>query len=116
MSTGKKKNAAKLGPDALERVAGMFRVLGEAGRLALLQEMKQGERTVGELVELTGQGQASVSKHLKLMHGAGLLERRKDGVKVFYGVKEEMVFSLCELVCGSLAERQRERTMVDFSI
>jgi len=116
VSTGKKKNPQKLGSAALEKVAGTFRVLGEAGRLALLQEMKGGERTVGELVELTGQGQASVSKHLKLLHEAGLLARRKEGVKVFYGVKEEMVFSLCKLVCGSLADRQRPRDRVDFSI
>lgn len=107
---------AKLGLEALESVAAMFRVLGEPGRLALLQEMREGERTVGELVERTGQGQASVSKHLKLMYEAGLLGRRKEGAKVFYRVKEEMVFSLCKLVCGSLAERQHKREMVDFSI
>ena len=117
----KEKSAknAKLSAEALELVAETFRALGDAGRLALLQELKVGEHMVGELVEATGMGQASVSKHLKTMFDAGLLSRRKEGVKVFYGVKEELVFSLCRLVCGKLESDQRDRRdrrEVDFSI
>ncbi len=106
----------RLGAEALENVAEIFRIIGEAGRLALLQELKTGEKTVGELVDASGQGQASVSKHLKLMHGAGLLSRRKQGVKVFYAVKDELVFSLCRLVCGNLDEEQKGRAEIDYSI
>ena len=106
----------KLSGDALELVAETFRALSDAGRLALIQELKDGELMVGELVELTGMGQASVSKHLKTMYDAGLLSRRKEGVKVFYSVKDELVFSLCRLVCGKLDDDQRGRGIVKFSI
>lgn len=116
MSMDIRNEPGKLSGEALERVAATFRILGEPGRLKLLQEMKCGELTVGELVEATGQGQASVSKHLKTMHEAGLLSRRKEGVKVFYALKNELVFSLCRLVCGKLDEEQRSREVVDFSI
>lgn len=105
-----------MGAEALEKVAETFRVLGEGGRLLLLQELKSGEKTVGELVEASGQGQASVSKHLKLMFDAGLLSRRKEGVKVFYSLKDEMVFSLCHLVCGKLEADQSSREEIDYSI
>lgn len=91
-------------------------MLGEWVRLSLLQELMSGEKTVGELVEASGQGQASVSKHLKLMYDAGLLSRRKEGVKVFYRLKDDMVFSLCQLVCGKLATDQKTREEIDFSI
>ncbi|MGB6223187.1 ArsR/SmtB family transcription factor [Haloferula sp.] len=106
----------KLSAEALALVAETFRALSDAGRLALLQELKEGERMVGELVEATGMGQASVSKHLKTMFDAGLLSRRKEGVKVFYGVKDELVFALCRLVCGKLDGDQKGRGEVDFSI
>ncbi|MFC7339274.1 ArsR/SmtB family transcription factor [Haloferula chungangensis] len=118
MSPKAKKDPKKsrLSGEALEKVAETFRALSDAGRLALLQELKDGEQMVGELVDSTGMGQASVSKHLKTMFDAGLLSRRKEGVKVFYAVKDELVFSLCRLVCGKLDEDQRGRAMVDFSI
>jgi ArsR family transcriptional regulator len=114
--TKKPPKGVKLSAEALEMVAETFRALSDAGRLALLQELKEGERMVGELVESTGMGQASVSKHLKTMFDAGLLSRRKEGVKVFYGVKDELVFALCKLVCGKLDEDQRGRGEIDFSI
>ena len=115
-STKISEKNAKLSAEALELVAETFRALGDCGRLALLQELKNGECMVGELVESTGMGQASVSKHLKMMFDAGLLSRRKEGVKVFYGVKDELVFALCRLVCGKLDEDQRGRGAIDFMI
>ncbi len=66
----------------LERTSNLTKSY-EANWSCLLQELKEGEQMVGELVELTGMGQASVSKHLKTMFDAGLLSRRKEGVKVF---------------------------------
>lgn len=112
----KSSGNSKMGAEALEKVAATFRVLGEEGRLSLLQELKTGEKTVGELVDASGQGQASVSKHLKLMFDAGLLARRKEGVKVYYSMKDEMVFSLCHLVCGKLNADQKARGEIDYSI
>ena len=85
----------QMSPKALAKLGAVFKVLGDGGRLALLQELKQGEKTVGELVELTGQGQATVSKSLKMMSEAGLLERKKEGVRVFYRVEDRLVFDLC---------------------
>lgn len=116
MSEEKKSNEAKLSEEALEALAGTFRVLSEPGRLGLLQELKLGERTVGELVEVTGQAQASVSKHLKILHEAGLLSRRKEGVKVYYAVEDEFVFSLCRMVCARLDEKQKGRGEIEFVI
>jgi ArsR family transcriptional regulator len=115
-ATKKGKKPSKLSSEALEMVAETFRALGDPGRLALLQELKDGEHMVGELVEASGMGQASVSKHLKTMHDAGLLSRRKDGVKVFYAVKDELVFALCGLVCGKLDDDQKGRSEIDFAI
>lgn len=92
----------KLGIDQLERVAAMFRAFGEGTRLAILQELKDGEMTVSEMVERTTTSQANVSKQLKVLHDAGVLERRKEGARVLYRIGDPMVFELCRLVCDKL--------------
>lgn len=96
---------------SLEAVARLFAVLAEPTRLAILQELKGGPRSVSELVGRLGAKQANVSKQLGILHAAGLLARERDGNLVRYSIAEPMIFELCELVCGKLrrdAERQLE--------
>jgi DNA-binding transcriptional ArsR family regulator len=45
------------------------------------------------------------SKHLGVLHQAGIVGRRKDGNYAYYSVVDEGVFALCEDVCGGLAEQ-----------
>lgn len=89
----------------LERLAARFRALGEVNRLAILSNLLAGERSVTELMEATGLGQANVSKHLLLLHQQGFVERRKEGLNVFYRLADDEVFHICDLMCGRL---QRE--------
>ena len=89
---------------------------GDAGRLALLQELKTGEKTVTELVDGMGMAQPSVSKHLKVLADSNLVRRRKEGVKVFYSLKGDLFCPLCRLVCEKLAMEQEQREIVDYSI
>jgi len=86
-------------------VAGRFRLLGEPNRLRLLAALESGERTVTELVRLTGCTQANVSRHLQILTAAGILRRRKEGPHVYYAIADESIFALCDTVCGSLQER-----------
>ena len=83
-------------------VAERFRALGEPARLELMQVLRTGERTVGELVEETGLGTANVSKHLQLLRRAGFVTRRKEGLHVYYALAGEDVFRLCDIMCGRL--------------
>ncbi len=87
---------------ALELVAARFKVLAEPMRLRLLNELRGGEKTVTQLVDAIGAGQANVSKHLGLLADAGMVSRRKDGLNVNYFIADESLFELCDLVCGSL--------------
>jgi len=98
-----------LDPSTLESVARLFKVLAEPTRLDLLQHLKGGPLTVSELLEVTGQKQANVSKQLGVLFTAGLVSRERDGNLVRYAIADDVVFDLCELVCGKLrtdAERQ----------
>lgn len=89
----------------LEMVAERFRVLGDPLRLRLLQALSSGELSVSEMVTLTETSQANVSKHLGMLLRAGLIRRRKDGLKVYYAPADPSVFKICDLVCGSLQDR-----------
>lgn len=89
----------------VELVAQRFRVLGEPMRIRLLNLLCAGEASVQELTEALGTSQQNVSKHLGVLHLAGILSRRKDGNHVRYAIVDESVFALCALVCSGL-ERQ----------
>ena len=93
----------------MDLVARRFRTLGEPLRLRILQQLEEGEKTVGELVAALDGNQSNVSKHLGILYEAGLVSRRRQGVSVVYGISDPMVFKLCDLVCRSEARRsQRE--------
>lgn len=91
-------------PRILSDVARRFRLLGEPVRLELLNQLQvNGEMNVQRLVELTGHGQANVSKHLRLMEEEGLLSRRQDGLYAFYRLEDPSLAALCMIVCGQLS-------------
>ena len=92
----------ELTPVALIEMAERFRALGEPARLGLLEALRDGEHTVSELVVATGQTQANVSRHLAILHAAGLVKRRRSGVYVHYMVADTGVWELCDLVCHRL--------------
>lgn len=96
---------------ALDKVAAYFQALAEPSRLALLNELRNGERNVGELAQATGFTVANVSRHLALLASHGLVARDSRGTSVYYRIADPAVYQLCDLVCGSLARRfEREAT------
>lgn len=102
------KKECPLPEGALDLVAQRFAVLSEPTRLRVLKELFDGERNVGALVANLGGTQSNISRHLQTLAGAGILERRKDGLEVYYFIADRSIFGLCELVCCSL-EKQLAR-------
>lgn len=71
-------------------------------RIKLLDRLREGPATVGELVEGLAASQQNVSKHLGILHGAGIVSRAKEGTSVRYAIADHTVFGLCEQACGGL--------------
>lgn len=93
-------------PDPLlEEIATRFRLLGEPLRLKLLAALATGERSVGELVTLTGANQPNVSKHLAALAQGGLLSRRKAGTTIYYALADTSVLAMCDTVCAGVQQR-----------
>ena len=92
----------------IELIAQRFRCLGEPMRIALLDHLRDGEATVGQLQAALGASQQNVSKHLAVLHRAAMVSRTKRGTSVVYAIADESVFELCEHVCGGLHRRVSE--------
>jgi DNA-binding transcriptional ArsR family regulator len=96
----------------VELIAQRFRVIGEPMRIKLLDRLRDGSATVGELVEALDASQQNVSKHLGVLHGAGIVSRVKEGTNVRYAIADDTVFALCEQVCGGLRDQLAERDSI----
>jgi ArsR family transcriptional regulator len=68
----------------IDRVATVVKAVGEPTRLRILSLLSRGELTVSEIVQVLGQSQPRVSRHLKLLSEAGVVERLPEGAWVFY--------------------------------
>ncbi len=103
----------ELPPEALEQVAAYFQALSEPTRLQLLNLLREGERTVGDLAQACGSTAANVSRHLSLLAERGLVAREARGTSVWYRIADPSIYELCDLVCGSIArsfeQADRER-------
>jgi DNA-binding transcriptional ArsR family regulator len=89
----------------VELVAARFRVLGEPMRIKLLERLRDSPASVAELQTALGASQQNVSKHLRILHDAGLLSRTKRGTNVIYEIDDPTVFALCDDVCGGIRRR-----------
>ena len=89
--------------DSLDLLLVGLRAAADASRVRLLAICAQGEWTVTELTQVLGQSQPRVSRHLKLLADAGLLERFREGSWVFYrrartGTGARLARSLCRML------------------
>ena len=98
----------------MDKLVAMLRAAGDPTRLRLLLLLREAELAVSELIEIVGQSQPRVSRHLKLLGEAGLLERFKEGSWVFYraadqGKGAELGRALAALADPALIETDRAR-------
>ena len=91
-----------LPPRLVEIVAGRFRALGEPMRIRILDLLRDGELTVGEIAEMLDTTQQNVSKHIGTLQRAGIVGRRRDGVRTPYAITDTTVLDLCGIVCGGI--------------
>jgi DNA-binding transcriptional ArsR family regulator len=101
--------AKSMSPELLTLVAERFKALSDPARLRLLNALRPGELTVGELVDATDLSQANVSKHLAQLHTLGFVRRRKDGLFVYYSLADKEIFRLCDLMCGRIESELKDR-------
>lgn len=85
-------------PSALHRFkAEFFKALGHPVRLAVLDALREGEKSVGRLVEELGLEQSSLSQQLGVLRQRGFVEARKEGTSVYYRTADPDVYAFLDL-------------------
>ena len=105
----RRRSRPKLGPEALQAIANRFHILSEPNRLKILCALEAGELSVTEICSATAITPANASRHLQMMTEGGVVNRRKEGLNVFYAVEDRSIFTLCENVCRSLRLRYERK-------
>ena len=89
--------------------ADFFRLLGHPARVRILELLRDGERTVGDLQSELGLDSGGTSQHLTAMRRQGVLDSRRAGPSVYYRVKDPRIFQLLE-VAKQILTAQLEET------
>jgi DNA-binding transcriptional ArsR family regulator len=82
--------------DAVPAALAVLEVIAEPTRRRILDAVRDGERSVGELVDTVGMHQPGVSRHLKVLRDAGLVEVRRDAQRRLYRLRPEPLMELDE--------------------
>lgn len=98
--------------DLAELIAARLRVIGDANRIRILDQLRDGELSVAQLTERLGTSQQNTSKHLGVLLQAGIVSRRKEGTSAWYSVADPGVYALCEQVCGGLQAQLADLTQL----
>ena len=77
--------------------AKLFRGFSDPSRLSILETLRSGSKSVGEVVSATGFAQSSVSSHLACLYECGLVFRRQQGKFVYYSLSDERVEEILRL-------------------
>ncbi len=84
--------------------ARFFRGLADPTRVRILEHLVEGEKRVGEIVELLGLPQSSVSMHLGCLRWCGYVSTRKEGRHVYYQVTDTRVLEIIRLARAIIAD------------
>ena len=85
--------------------ASVCKGLADPKRLLLINALRDGERSVGELCDLTGIPQTNVSQHLAILRDKNLVSSRRDGQFVFYWLTSDKITAAMDLLREVMAEQ-----------
>lgn len=91
-----------------ERAAYCLQVLSHPARLIILESLRDGEKSVGELEQACKCSQSGVSQHLRIMRDRGILTSHKQANKVYYRIADPRVTEILDLVREIFCQASKE--------
>lgn len=88
-----------------ERQAQICKALSDPKRIMIIHALREGEKTVSELVDELGLAQANLSQHLAVMRDRGLLVAQRRGNNVYYSLSSAKITEACDIVRQVLIEQ-----------
>ena len=91
-----------------EKQADIIKAVAHPLRIAIVDFLNEGEQCVCDIAEHIGSERSNVSRHLSLMVGAGVLEYRKEGLKVIYRLKTPCLPEFFSCITGVLRQQVKD--------
>ena len=76
----------------------VFKALADPTRLKILECIENGEKCICEIIPYTGKSQPNVSQHLKVMKHSGIINERKDGIRIMVKVSDNKIYKIIDQV------------------
>jgi DNA-binding transcriptional ArsR family regulator len=95
-------SAGEVAGGAFERAAELFAVLATPVRLRIIGELCASEKDVSRLLGAIDVSQPNMSRHLSVLHKAGVVSKRRSGTHVIYALANPSVVSICKAVCTEM--------------
>ena len=84
--------------------AKLFRGFADPSRLSIIEALREGSKSVGELVEVTGLSQPNVSNHLRCLADCDLVKSERDGRYIYYRLSDSRIDDILEQAEALLSE------------
>jgi DNA-binding transcriptional ArsR family regulator len=91
-----------------EKQAEIAKAIAHPLRIAIVDFLRDGEQCVCDIAESIGSERSNVSRHLSVMVNAGVLEYRKDGLKVIYRLKCPCILDFFSCMAGVLRQQVKD--------
>jgi ArsR family transcriptional regulator len=88
--------------------ADFFKALAHPARIQMLEYLREGEKSAGEIIEALHLEQSNASQHLAVLRNKNILIARREGTSVFYAVRDPMIYQVLDLLRQYFYERLSE--------
>lgn len=88
--------------------ADILKAMAHPTRISIIEFLRQGERCVCEIFPALGLEQSNISQHLAVLKKNGVLDSRKDGLRVIYWIKNPEVLQILDLLQGVILRSARD--------
>lgn len=95
--------------EALDLCADILKAIAQPTRLRIIELLRDGEHCVCEIFPAIGHEQSNTSRHLQMMLKSGILNQRKEGLKIYYSLRHPEVVEML-LLAEQMVLREAERT------
>ncbi len=92
--------------------ADVIAAMGNPIRLAAIDFLRDGEQCVCDISDHIGAQRSNVSRHLAILLNAGVVDHRKDGLKMMYSLKTPCILNFLKCVEGVLTEKAKDAASI----
>lgn len=91
-----------------QKQAEIVKAMAHPLRIAILDFLKDGQQCVCDIAEYAGSERSNVSRHLSVMVNAGILQHRKEGLKVIYNLRTRCILDCFSCITAALKQQVKD--------